>query len=70
MRQTALIIVVLVLCAYTMSAQTPAAAQNPISAGQKFLHAMVKDNIVRSAEKMPEANYSFKPTPRCGVSVS
>ena len=63
MRQTALMIVVLILCAYTMSAQTPAALQNPISAGQKFLHAMVKDNIVRSAEKMPEANYSFKPTP-------
>jgi uncharacterized damage-inducible protein DinB len=24
---------------------------------------MVKNNIVGSAEKMPEANYSFKPTP-------
>jgi uncharacterized damage-inducible protein DinB len=38
-------------------------AQNPISGGQKFLYNMVKQNIVGSAEEMPEANYSFKPTP-------
>jgi uncharacterized damage-inducible protein DinB len=58
MKQTALMIAVLMLggCA-------AAFAQNPISGGQKFLDTMVKNNIVRSAEKMPEANYSFKPTP-------
>ncbi len=66
MKQTALLIAVLMLCACAASSQAPAAsasAQNPISSGQKFLHSMVKDNIIRSAEKMPEANYSFKPTP-------
>ena len=58
MKQTALMISVLLLggCA-------AAFAQNPISGGQKFLYNMVKNNIVRSAEKMPEADYSFKPTP-------
>jgi len=39
------------------------APENPISAGQKGLYAMVKNNLIKSAEKMPEENYSFKPTP-------
>jgi uncharacterized damage-inducible protein DinB len=42
---------------------TAAFAQNPIAAGQKFLYGMMANNIVKSAEKMPEENYSFKPTP-------
>lgn len=58
MKQTAVMISVLML-----GACAAAFAQNPISGGQKFLYTMVKNNIVRSAEKMPEANYSFKPTP-------
>lgn len=40
-----------------------ASAQNPMVEGQKFLNDMVRNNILRSAEKMPEENYSFKPTP-------
>lgn len=40
-----------------------ASAQNPMTEGQRFLHEMVKNNILRSAEKMPEENYSFRPTP-------
>jgi uncharacterized damage-inducible protein DinB len=62
MTHTAFIVAALALCVATVSAQTPA-AQNPISGGQKFLHAMAKNNIIRAAEKMPEDNYSFKPTP-------
>jgi uncharacterized damage-inducible protein DinB len=46
-----------------LGASSAAFAQNPISAGQKFLYNMVKTNIVRAAEKMPEENYGFKPTP-------
>jgi len=61
MRRTVLLIAVMTLCACVASAQAP--AQGPIAAGQKFLHSMVKDNVIRSAEKMPEADYSFKPTP-------
>jgi uncharacterized damage-inducible protein DinB len=56
------IVAALALCVVTVRAQTPA-AQNPVSAGQKFLYTMAKNNIIRSAEKMPEENYSFKPTP-------
>ncbi len=63
MRKTALMIAALALCANALSAQTPAAAQNPVSGGQKFLHNMAKNNIIRSAERMPEENYSFKPSP-------
>jgi uncharacterized damage-inducible protein DinB len=62
MRQIASTIAVLVLCACAISAQGPA-AQNPIAAGQKMLHSTIKSNIIRSAEKMPEENYAFKPTP-------
>ena len=49
-----------------MLAITPSLAQNagdPLSAGQKMQHSRVKDFILRAAEKMPEADYSFKPTP-------
>jgi uncharacterized damage-inducible protein DinB len=62
MRQIVSIIAVLVVSVCAISAQGPA-VQNPIAAGQKMLYTMVKDNIVRSAEKMPEPNYAFKPTP-------
>ena len=62
MRQTVSTMAVLALCVCAIGAQGPA-AQNPVAAGQKMLYSMIKDNIVRSAEKMPETNYSFKPTP-------
>jgi uncharacterized damage-inducible protein DinB len=46
------------------SAQTPAAPPaNPLSAGQKMIYGYIRDIVVRSAEKMPEENYGFKPTP-------
>jgi len=54
---------VCVICSVTLLCAASAFAQNPISAGQKFLHTNIKNNIVLSAEKMPEENYSFKPTP-------
>ena len=63
MRQIVSTVAVLVVCVCAISAQKPAAAPNPIAAGQKMLHSMIKDNIIRSAEKMPEANFPFKPTP-------
>jgi uncharacterized damage-inducible protein DinB len=43
-----------------LSAQT---VTDPISTGNKTVHNMIKGTIVRAAEKMPEENYSFKPTP-------
>jgi uncharacterized damage-inducible protein DinB len=47
-----------VICAATMHAQS-----NPLSTETKQLFTNAKSNILKSAEKMPEANYSFKPTP-------
>jgi uncharacterized damage-inducible protein DinB len=44
-------------CAVTVS------AQHPLSADAKFFYTTVKAEVLRSAEKMPEENYSFKPTP-------
>ncbi len=38
-------------------------AQNPMSKETKGLYTSIKGNIIKSAEKMPEANYAFKPSP-------
>jgi uncharacterized damage-inducible protein DinB len=46
------------------SAQTaaPAPPANPLSAHNKAIYRGVKAMLLRSAEKMPEENYGFKPT--------
>jgi uncharacterized damage-inducible protein DinB len=38
-------------------------AQDPMSKETKGLYTTVKGYILKSAEKMPESNYSFKPSP-------
>jgi uncharacterized damage-inducible protein DinB len=44
--------------------QTPAAPPaNPITQSEKGLYQFLSSAVVRAAEKMPEENYSFKPTP-------
>lgn len=44
--------------------QTPAAPPaNPITASERGLYSFISGAVVRAAEKMPEENYSFKPTP-------
>ena len=48
----------------TVYAQAPAAAPaNPLMGGEKGFYSIVIANVVGAAEEMPEANYSFKPTP-------
>jgi uncharacterized damage-inducible protein DinB len=37
---------------------------NPLSAEANRAYTDVKNNILKSAEKMPEENYAFKPAPR------
>jgi len=39
------------------------AQDNPFSSAIKAEYAIAKNTIVRAAEKMPEANYAFQPTP-------
>ena len=48
------------LCLLGMGAlaQTPA---NPLTAGSKKIYGMTKNDLLKSAEEMPEENYSFKP---------
>ncbi len=48
-------------------AQTPATAPtppaNPISTSEKGVYGFMSASVIAAAEKMPEANYSFKATP-------
>ncbi|MDQ6666296.1 MAG: DinB family protein [Acidobacteriota bacterium] len=47
-------------CTSAVFAQT---SPDPLIAGQKVVYGIVKNNIIKAAEKMPEENYAFKPTP-------
>lgn len=38
-------------------------AQNPLASDSKFWYTAIKGFVVAAAEKMPEANYSFRPAP-------
>lgn len=56
------------ICIYLTSlalaaASWPLSAESPIIADAKAFWTGVKNNVVKAAEKMPEENYSFKPTP-------
>ncbi len=45
-------------------AQAPAGAPaNPITMSEKGFYALVSGEVIAAAEKMPEQNYSFRPTP-------
>jgi uncharacterized damage-inducible protein DinB len=53
-----------VVFAQAAAAPSPAtAAANPISASQNKMYTMLSGVIVTAAEKMPEENYAFKPSP-------
>jgi uncharacterized damage-inducible protein DinB len=51
----------LVICLLATGA-VALAQDNPLSAFNKTMYGGVKTGLLRSAEKMPEENYSFKPT--------
>jgi uncharacterized damage-inducible protein DinB len=40
-----------------------AASSNPITASEKGFYTLVSGEVIAAAEKMPEQNYAFKPTP-------
>ncbi len=46
-----------------VTAAFAAETSNPLSGGQKAMYDMVSASLIRGAEKMPEENYGFKPTP-------
>lgn len=53
----------LTLLAQQAPAPAATAPANPITASEKGLYTFMSNAVVRAAEKMPEENYSFKPTP-------
>ncbi len=56
-------IALLVSIPMTCMALLAQSASDPLSAGNKGIYNIIKNNLVRAAEKMPEENYAFKPTP-------
>ena len=59
-----LLVCLAVPAAATLAQEKPAAPapENPLSTWNKTVYGRVKDILLRSAEKMPAENYSFKPT--------
>ena len=55
------VIVFAVLLTFVWAAQAQTA--NPLSAEAKQAYTGVKNNLLRAADKMPEADYAFKPVP-------
>jgi uncharacterized damage-inducible protein DinB len=51
------------LQAFAQESPSGAAAPNPnpLSAGTRYLYMQSKNDVLKSAEEMPESNYSFKP---------
>jgi len=69
MRQTAFMIAALTLCIVTVSAQTPA-AQNPISAGQKFLHTRSRTTSFELPRRCRRRTTPSNRPTKCGALVS
>ncbi len=55
--KTALLLA-LPLTGVALWAQSPA---DPLSAGNRYMYSMVKSNLLKGAEEMPDANYDWKP---------
>lgn len=48
---------------FAAAAISSAQTANPLSSEAKQAYTNIKNNLTRMAEKMPEENYAFKPTP-------
>lgn len=53
----------MILPVAVLAAVSLAQAADPLSTEAKQAYTGIKNNMTRMAEKMPEENYSFKPTP-------
>jgi len=64
MKKNALLLLIPMTAALLHAQAQPAPPPaDPLSAGAKGMFGMAKNNILKSADKMPEENYAFKPTP-------
>ena len=57
--KTIVLLISVSLTGVLVNAQTA----DPLSAGNKGVYNIAKGNLIKAAEKMPEENYGFKPTP-------
>jgi len=48
------------VCSFAVPAFSQSSG-NPLTAGTKMVYTITKTNVLKSAEEMPEENYSFKP---------
>jgi uncharacterized damage-inducible protein DinB len=55
------LLVAVVLSTLPAFAQSASSSANPLSGGTKYLYEHSKSYVLKSAQEMPEANYSFKP---------
>ncbi len=55
-----LTITAFVFCGLSLNAQS---SDNPLSAANKAFYNLIRGNVAKAAEKVPEEDYSFKPTP-------
>ena len=55
------LLLTILLCLVTLPAVSQQPSENPFSTVNKRLYERTKGILLRSAEKMPEENYSFKP---------
>jgi uncharacterized damage-inducible protein DinB len=63
-KRLCILLIALAAAPVALHPQEPQAApSNPISASEKGFYTMVSGEVIAAAEKMPEQNYSFKPTP-------
>lgn len=46
-----------------LAQESPAAPANPIATSEKGVYGYISGLVIAAAEKMPEENYGFKPTP-------
>jgi uncharacterized damage-inducible protein DinB len=60
MKPLLLVIAVSAVPVFAQTASSPSMA-NPLSGGAKYMYNMSKNDLLKSAQEMPEANYSFKP---------
>lgn len=63
MRISTLLLVIALLALPLTGLAQQGAAGNPLSTEARAAWEGVRNNILRSAEKMPEENYAFKPVP-------
>ena len=64
MKRMVCVVAGLVVFAVSAAAQAPAAGQKVgLATSMQNAYATLKGNLTQAAEKMPEANYGFKPAP-------